>query len=1085
MRGMRRVAIGLVALGAWLVPASAAQAAAAPAWQLTLLALPTNLTPGTTGNNTQAPMYELVATNVGAGTEDGPVTLTTTLPEGIVPIFNTDLPEGIRADTSVPAPVCSKTPLQTVTCTTTSAVPPSYWVAARIPVKVSSSLIPGAPLPEATGSVTSPGAGTVTTSAPTVISNSPPPFDFLAGRAGLGTLFTEEDGSASLAAGSHPDQTTIDLGFPVEQPPGSKLTTSAGHPRDIVTDFPPGLVINPNASGARCAEAEFVAFECPAEAQIGVITVTTEISGPRPVSSALYNMVPPPGSAAEVAFNVGDVGIFAHLTGGVRTDSDYRLYAESADTLARGQSPVEHVQAQIWGNPSAENHDRIRGTDVDRLDTPLLTMPSACSERLTTEAHARSWEEAEEGIPDLRHHTSAQATTTSGTPTAVSQCSALKFNPTLTVKPDTNAAESPAGFDIELQVPQHETFTDELGNRIPATSNVRDVTVTFPEGVALNPAAADGLKACTPGEIGMTTGVGQTPPHFDLNRPRCPEASKIGTVEVRTPLLDHSLSGAVYVAQPFQNPFGTLLGAYVVIDSPQDGLVAKLAGKTETDPNTGRLTVSFAENPQLPFSSFKVSLSGGPRAALRTPAICGTHTTTSVQVPWSGNAPANTVDSFQVTRGAKGGACVGSEAGMPNHPGFEAGTATPVAAAYSPFLGRLTRDDGEQQLKKLSASLPPGLTGKLAGVSVCPDAALVAAAAKSGAEELASPSCPASSLIGEVKVGAGAGPTPYYTTGKIYLAGPYKGAPISGVAVTPAVAGPFDLGTVVVRAPTYVNPITAQISLKSDDFPHILKGIPLELRDARLSLDRSEFTLNPSSCDPMAISGEAVSLLGQSTPLYERFQVAGCRGLDFGPKLFLRLKGGTKRGAHPKLRAVLEASPGEEANMARASVALPRSEFLENAHIRTVCTRVQFAAKQCPAGAIYGHAKVITPLFDEPIVGPIYLRSSSHELPDMVVALHGPADKPVEVELSGRIDSVNGGIRTTFDLVPDQPVKRAIFYFNGGSRGLLVNSRNVCKRTYYATAKFDGQNGKTFDSQPKLAASCGKKKDKERQGRSR
>lgn len=1090
MRGIRNIAIATAVLGAWLAPASATQAAPGPAWQLNLLVLPTHLAPGTSGGVGRAPLVEMFATNVGAGDATGPVTLTATMPTGVTPIFDANNPAGKYTETSVPKPTCSKTPGQTVTCTGLSPVQPSRNISVLIPVEVSGTLSAGEVLTDVTASVESPGATPITASAPTVIDTQPPPFGFLGGPSGLGALFTEEEGSPALAAGSHPNQLTFDLGFPVEQPTGNTLTTNAGHPRDIVTDLPAGVVINPRATAVRCTELEFLSGSgaedsgCPAESQIGMATVVTDIAGPQPTISPLFNLVPPPGAAAQVGFNAANVGVFVHVSGGVRSESDYGLYAESKDTLARGATPIEHAQVQIWGEPTSSSHDQIRDAcreesakffpcSVDSVDAPMITMPSACSERLTVKARARSWEEAEEGIEEIGHETSADATTVDGIPTEVTECSLLEFEPTLSLQPDTNAAESPAGVEVELQIPQNEGI-DET-----AASTVKDVTVSFPKGMALNPAAADGLAACTPAQIGMTTAVGETPPHFSRARPQCPEASKVGTVEVETPLLDHSLPGAVYVAEPYQNPFGTLLGAYVVIDSPKDGLVAKLAGKTEADPDTGQLTVSFKENPQLPVASFTVNLFGGPRAALRTPATCGTYTTTSVQTPWSGNPPVNTTDSFQVASGPNGKPCVSNEAQMSHNPGFSAGTATPVAANYSPFLGRLTREDGEQQLKSFDATLPTGLTGKLAGVGTCSDAAIAAAASKTGREELASPSCPASSLIGKVDVGAGAGPTPYYTTGKIYIAGPFKGAPLSAVAITPAVAGPFDLGTVAVRVPTYLDPVTAVLSVKNgEEFPHILEGIPLELRDARISLDRSQFTLNPTSCSEKAITGQAISLLGSTAPLFQRFQVGGCRGLDYAPALSIRLFGKTKRGAHPRLRAVLQAKPGEEANTKRASVALPRSEFLENAHIQTVCTRVQFAADQCPAGSIYGDATAITPLLNEPLEGPVYLRSSSNKLPDMVAALKGPPSRPIEVELVGRIDSVNGGIRSTFDLVPDQPVTKFILNMKGGSKGLIINSRDICAHTYKATAKFDGQNGKAHDFKTKLKADCGKGKGK-------
>ncbi len=1090
MRVRRNIAAGLVALGAWLLPVGAVQAAPGPAWDLQLTVLPTNLAPGSIGTPVQAPLYMLVATNVGAGQAGGPITLKATLPPGVTPVFNTKAPTGMRSDSVTPEPICSKTPSQTVTCTTVGPVLPSRWIGARIPVEVSGSLNSGESLAGATGRVESPAATTAAATAQTTINTEPPTFGFLGGPSGLRTLFTNEDGAPSLAAGSRPDQLTIDIGFPVEQPSGSPLTTGAGHPRDVVTELPPGFIVNPNATETRCTEVQFQgAGGCPDESVIGIATVTTEVAGPVPVSSPIYNLVPPPGSAAQVGFDAARVGIFVHLSGGVRSDSDYGLYAESNDTLARGTSPIESVQVQLWGDPTSPSHDHARGACVGdpknspceaaSRDIPLLTMPSACSKRLTTNAHARSWEEAEKGITSLGHHASADAESVGGISTEVTQCSTLEFDPTFTVKPSTKAAESPAGVEMELQVPQNESRLDQFGNPQSATSTVKDVTVNFPQGMALNPAAAAGLQACSSSQIGMLTAVGQTPPHFSRARPNCPDAAKIGAVEVNTPLLDHPLPGAVYVAKPYDNPFGTLFGAYVVIDDPADGVEAKLAGRTELDPDTGQLSVSFTENPQLPVASFKVSLFGGPRAALRTPSTCGTYTTASVLTPWSGNPPVPYEDSFEVTKGPNGKPCARSEAEMPNDPDFEAGTKTPIAAGYSPFLARLIREDGEQQLKSFNATLPAGLTGKLAGVSTCSDDTIKAAEVKTGQEELESPSCPADSLIGKVNVGAGAGPSPYYTEGKIYMAGPFKGAPLSAVAITPAVAGPFDLGTVAIHVPAYVDPVTSVLSIKGgEEFPHILEGVPLELRDARIALDRKEFTLNPTSCSEKALTGESISLLDQSAPLFQRFQVVGCRGLDYAPELSIRLFGKTNRGAHPRVRAILTAKPGEEANTKRASVALPRSEFLENAHIQTVCTRVQFTAERCPAGSIYGHATAITPLLDEPLEGPIYLRSSSHELPDMVAALKGPPARPIKVELAGRIDSVNGGIRTTFDLVPDQPVSKAIFSFKGGNKGLIVNSRDICANTYKATAKFDGQNGKAHDFKTKLKASCGKGKEK-------
>jgi hypothetical protein len=1075
MRAAKKIAVAVFALAALLVPAAWASAAAAPAWQLSLIPLPTNMQPGTSGKAFEAPLFRLLATNVGAKETSGPVTFTVTFPAGIAPVEDPEGPEeeptGDDGDQKSPDPVCSAAG-QEVTCTTPGPVYPSRWLGAKIPVEVS----PGASGTRNIQATISGGsAQPVSTVSPTEINAEAPAFGFLPGSAGLASLLTDEDGTASTQAGSHPNQLTINLGFPTEHAEEGP-TRSAGHVRDVITNLPQGLIVNPNATPARCTELQLLSSnekaesKCPKDSELGIVTAMTELSGPTFVISHLYNMVPPPGAAAEVAFNALEVGIFVHLAGHVRSESDYGITAVSEDIVARTNNPILDVQAQLWGDPSSDSHSEIRGEclqvqnvtcSVPLQSKPLLSMPSACSQSLTFTARASSWEQP--GVFDERE---VLATDTTGNPVGVNECSLLEFEPKLSVQPDTSQAEAPTGVHVDLEVPQNED-KEEL-----STSNLKDTTVTFPEGLALNPAAASGLGACTPDQIGLLTGVGVSPVHFTEARPQCPESSKIGTVEVNTPLLDHPVLGSVYVAQPYQNPFGTLLGVYVVVDDPADGIVAKLAGRTEViNQQTGQLQTTFAENPELPFEDFKVDLFGGPRAALRTPATCGTFTTTSIETPWSGGPPVPTSDSFTVNQGANGGPCVTSEAQMPNSPGFEAGTATPIAGSYSPFLGRLQRADGTQLLKGLNLNLPPGLSGKLAGIPPCPAAAIDAAGAKTGTQELASPSCSAASQIGEVLVGAGAGPQPYYTTGKVYLAGPYNGGPASAAIITPAVAGPFDLGTVVTRAALYLNPVTAQITVKSDPIPRQLQGIQLEVRDVRINMARPDFTLNPTNCDPMGISGEAISVLDRVAPLFQRFQVGGCKGLDYEPKLVLRLHGGTRRGAHPKLRAVLTAKPGE-ANTARASVALPRSEFLENAHIQTVCTRVQFAAESCPAKSIYGHARAITPLLDEALEGPVYLRSSSHKLPDMVAALKGPPSRPIKIELDGRIDSVNGGIRSTFDLVPDQPVSKFVLSMQGGKKGLLVNSLNLCASTNRAQAKFNGQNGKVHDFSPVVQNDC-------------
>jgi len=371
------------------------------------------------------------------------------------------------------------------------------------------------------------------------------------------------------------------------------------------------------------------------------------------------------------------------------------------------------------------------------------------------------------------------------------------------------------------------------------------------------------------------------------------------------------------------------------------------------------------------------------------------------------------------------------------------------------------------------------LTGKLAGIPACPDAALAAAARRPGKDEAASPSCPPASAVASVSVGAGVGPQPFYVAGTAYLAGPYRGAPLSLAIVTPAVAGPFDLGTVVVRAALRVDPRTAQVTVESDPIPTVLEGIALEVRDIRVRTEKPDFTLNPTSCDPMAVGGEATSLLGAVAPLGDRFQVGECARLRFKPRLRLRLFGGPARGDYQRLRAIVEfPRRGPQANVARAAVTLPHSAFLAQEHIEGVCTRVQFAADACPPGSIYGRARAVTPLLDRPLAGPVYLRSSDNTLPDLVAALRGPPEQPIEIELVGRTDSVEGALRNTFDTVPDAPVTKFTLELFGGKRGLIVNSRDLCgeRRRQRATVRLDGHNGKKHDFRPVVRHSCPKQR---------
>jgi hypothetical protein len=789
----------------------------------------------------------------------------------------------------------------------------------------------------------------------------------------------------------------------------------------------------------------------------------------------IYNLVPPKGMPAQLGFQI--VGLPVYINAKLRSASDYGISGILHNTTEAKR--VTAALVTIWGTPADESHDRLRGHCLNEISRklslgscdahidprPFWRLASSCQNPLLSTMSFDTW--TQPGV--------SVGPAVAEAPTPI-ECALPDFSPTIETLPTTNAADSPTGLHVDLHIPQKEhEKSDE-----PGEADLRDATVTLPRGLAVNPASADGLAACSSAQIGLTSALGATPIHFNEDAAQCPDAAKVATVEADTPLLDHSLPGSVYLAKQGDNPFKSLIAIYIVFEDPQTGVVVKLAGDVQPDPATGQLTTTFKDNPQLPVEDFKLDFFSGARASLRTPATCNEYATTTSLVPWTAPEGAAAAPSgpFQITAGPDGSCPSGAL-----DPKLSAGLANPTAGAYSPFSLRLTRADATAEFAGLTTHAPPGLVAKLAGVPYCPESAIAQAASRSqpgeGAGEAASPSCPQTSQVGTTTAGAGAGPSPFYTSGKVYLAGPYKGAPLSLVAIIPAVAGPFDLGAVTNRIALRLDPETAQVSAVADPLPTILSGIPLDVRDIRVNLDRPDFTLAPTNCEPKSVIADVLATSGATATVSDRFQVGGCKELGFKPELSLKLSGGTKRGAHPAFRAVVSYPKGAYANIATTSVALPHSEFLEQSHIRTICTRVQFAANACPAGSIYGKARATSPLLDAPLEGPVYLRSSSHPLPDLVIALKGQ----VEVDAVGRVDSHRGGIRTSFDMVPDAPVSKFVLELRGGAKGLFVNSRNICNHVNRATVKMTGQNGKRHDSRPRLRDSCPKKPKPHRKSR--
>lgn len=996
--------------------------------------------------------------NIGGADSSGPVTFTGTLPDGV-------LLNGPATEVD-PGWSCSNAPdAKSFTCTDTNSVPAG--IANRTPAH------PLIAEPGASGLVfvhiTASGGGAEvpgTFDMPLTIGETPAGPGFQSFTAGA----YDEQGHRDTRAGGHPFSATSGIIVNTVRSPLGKLVP-AGELKDIKVAIPPGFLGNPIATPACPAETSDRLFfgeltKCPLDTIVGIAQPGNQFGNFFLFSEEpVVNMEAPVGYPAEFKFTFA--GEVIHVLGQLRSDEDFGLDVESANTPQI--IPVYFVFFTLWGTPANPIHDAQRCSTKtisppsicgpsDTPETAFLTNPTNCVEEAVTQPlttlTTNTWEH-----PDLYSSQNVLLPPVTG-------CDKLHFAADFAFEPSDTKADSPASFRTSLTVPS-EGLTDPEKLTTP---EIRTSVVRLPEGVVLNASGADGLQACSEAQIGLknnidpVTGLPEPEPmpnplRFDKNPNTCPETAKIGTGELKTALLTDPLHGALYLAaQGEGNPFGSLFALYLVIEDPRHGIFIKLPGRVDPDPVTGQMTVTFENLPQLPFTRLDLSLKGGYRSALASPTTCGNYVTTATNTPWSApesGPPTVSEDSFEIDQGANGRPCASSESQLPLDLGFSAGTTDPLAGAHSPFTMNLTRPDGAQLLQGFELTTPEGFSATLRGIPYCSDAQLATAAANGGRAEQASPSCPAASQIGTTQVGAGAGPTPYYAGGNVYLAGPYKGSKLSLAAIVPAVAGPFDLGTEVVRVALHVNPRTAQLTAITDPLPQIIDGVPLRIRDIRVNIDRPGFALNPTDCSVQAVSARVTGTAGGVTNLSRRFQVGGCANLGFKPKLHLSLKGGTRRGAFPSLRAVLR--PREsDANFARAAVTLPHSAFLEQGHIRTICTRVQFAVNACPAASIYGYARAITPLLDDPLEGPVYLRSSEHKLPDLVAKLSGQVD----IELDGRIDSVNGRIRNTFDIIPDAPVSKFVLTMQGGRKGLVVNSTNLCRKVKRATVKLTAQNGR-------------------------
>jgi len=880
-------------------------------------------------------------------------------------------------------------------------------------------------------------------------------------------------------------------------------------------DLPVGFTENPQSS-PKCSEEDFKAIgeipgsggqmghvpKCDPSTIVGRnetwLVVNTDNAVPNPASPgtflprgfvippqaakgtrvALYNLEPKFGEPARLGFYIGFSKEII-LEGGVAWESDFHEYF------------TIHLPAPSVGVSSLRSRLVAFGQSGDGTH---VTLPTTCfdpeeSSFYSTFFRGESYGEPNPTFPE--GSTPWEANLPPGVRTT--GCESVPFDPSLAVDPGTNEVDSPAPATVTTKMPFDPAKEGgEVRNGDTegiSQSHVRKAEVSLPHGMGINPSGAQGLEACTDAQFKKGVRVMDN---------ECPESSKIGTVEVESPPLAEPLEGNVYVGTQNSNDpeSGEQFRILLEAKSEAEGINARLVGRVKANKTTGDLTAVITDQltgpfagtlpsglPQVPFKEIRVHIDGS-KSVLTSPPVCSA-TGTSHFEPWARPGENKPVDStVTLSNDPTGGACPATMAARKFSPLYKAKVDSSKGGAYSPFHVNIGRRDGEQELKIVDVTLPKGLTGKLAGIPYCSEEAIAAAAARSGKAEQASPSCSGDSQLGTVTTKSGSGANPLQLGGKAYLAGPYKGAPLSLVTITPAVAGPFDLGTVVVRVALNVDPETAQIHAVSDVIPDVYGGVKLDLRVIDLDINRNQFMLNPTSCAAQATTG-AINGGGadptnpavfSSYPVNDPFQATECNKLAFKPKLTIQLYGGTKRNKYPRLKATLKARNGD-ANIARTAVTMPRSLFLEQGHIGTICTRPQLASHTCPKASVYGSAEAKTPLLSDKLKGKVYLVSSNNKLPDLLVDLRGQ----VEVYLRGVIGSGStGGLKTVFRAVPDVPVSKFVLNMKGGKKSLLVNSQNLCAKKQRAIVNMKAQNGKKKNAKKfKLnVVSCGKKKGK-------
>jgi hypothetical protein len=1079
MRRRGRAAIGAiitVIVGVVVVPAAFG---AVPAQHLSLhvLPLPTRFTPADNAGcepslTVEAPAcdgYQVTVTNTGSVVAPGPVTITDTLPAGVnvsigggpegnfnaVRVFWARNPvepkrAGEEGEGSEGLPLQGDQEFCTVVGrTVTCEISPERAVLLpddRFEVRIYVTVEEGAVAAPNVASVAEEGATVASVSEEDDVSSLGAVF----GPVGFPAAITGVDGQPDTQAGDHPYEfnTRIDMGSVVRFNPEARFVQAVTPQelRDVVVDLPVGLV-GSSTETPKCTFGQLQAFpdSCPLDTAIGHIT--TEPQGGDGVNLPVFNMVTKKGVAAELGFR--DALYHTHVIAAhvVPTPAGYVLQAVAKEIP---QIALTNIISSFYGVPAK------RDGQGDTPEAQLTNSSDCAGGPLKTVLYTDSWENPGgfgAGGEPLVESPGWSAPVVSESP-AVTGCDRLRFAPSgFSFQPETTVADSPTGATFDLRVPQSQNPSTL------ATPPLKDATVTLPVGLTLDPSSASGLEACSEAQIGW---LGSHGPHgealanggltnFTAAAPACPEGSRIGSVEVTSPLLEGVLKGSVYLAAQDENPYGARFAGYVVIDDERTGTIVKVPGEIKTDEATGQVTGVFRENPQLPFSELKIHFFGGARGDLATPEACGTYTTTSDLEPWS--APESGPDATPSSSFAISSGCVAAFA-----PLFHAGTTSPQAGTFSPFVLSFAREDNEQGLGGLTVSLPEGLSGKITGVAECSDTQVAAAAATTGRSQQASASCPASSLVGTVTTLSGPGAMPYSVTGKAYLTGPYKGAPYGLAVVVPAVAGPFDLGTVVIRQALYINATDAHVTDVSDPFPTIRDGIPLRIKRVSVSLDRPGFTLNPTSCETKAITATATSTSGTQTPLSARYQAAGCQGLAFAPEFTASTNGHTSKMNGASLHVKIGFNPGQ-ANIRKVELTIPRILPTRLGTLQKACTEAQFNTNPagCPAASNIATAIAHTPLLPDPLSGPVYFVShAGAAFPDTVMVLQGDN---VKLVITGHTDIKHGITYSRFETVPDAPVSSFEFTAPQGPYSIFGTTYNLCQTEIRMPTTITAQNG--------------------------